>query len=61
VTTGGSFLFLLNRRVCAPSLFTGYYSDDSLSPEDFETLKNNLQQKASAARAERQSTDAAVL
>lgn len=29
----------------------GYYQDDSLSPEDFETLKNNIQRKAAAAAA----------
>jgi hypothetical protein len=28
----------------------GYYQDDSLSPEDFETLKNNLQRKAQQAQ-----------
>jgi hypothetical protein len=29
----------------------GYYQDDSLTPEDFETLKSNLQRKITAAKA----------
>lgn len=30
----------------------GYYGDDSLTPEQFETLKTNIQRKAAAAAAE---------
>jgi hypothetical protein len=30
----------------------GYYSDSSLSPEDFETLKNNLQSKSGRINVE---------
>jgi FKBP-type peptidyl-prolyl cis-trans isomerase len=30
----------------------GYYEDDSLSPQDFDTLRKNLQEKAAKARQE---------
>jgi FKBP-type peptidyl-prolyl cis-trans isomerase len=32
----------------------GYYSDDSLSPEDFDTLRKNLQRKVQENRAQQQ-------
>lgn len=32
----------------------GYYEDDSISPEDFNTLRSNLSEKARQARAAKQ-------
>ena len=34
----------------------GYYSDDSLSPEDFDTLRKNLQKKVQDSREQQQGT-----
>eukprot|EP00559_Dactyliosolen_fragilissimus_P000698 CAMPEP_0184867182 /NCGR_PEP_ID=MMETSP0580-20130426/25320_1 /TAXON_ID=1118495 /ORGANISM="Dactyliosolen fragilissimus" /LENGTH=306 /DNA_ID=CAMNT_0027367279 /DNA_START=1 /DNA_END=921 /DNA_ORIENTATION=+ len=38
----------------------GYYDDDSLSPDDFNTLRNNLQQSANKAKMEGRKSGAAA-
>ena len=48
---GGNVVFDVTlRSVLEDEADQGYYKDDSLSPEDFEKLKNNVQQRGVEAR-----------
>lgn len=48
---GGNVVFdVTMRNVLSDEADQGYYSDDSLSPEDFDRLKNNVQQRGIEAR-----------
>jgi FKBP-type peptidyl-prolyl cis-trans isomerase 2 len=50
--TGGTLVYEVQLlSVIDDEADQGYYQDTSLSPEDFETLKNNIQRKAAASRA----------